>query len=84
MEVREVELDYNPEDSSSGSPAGATMQCSKPIWLTQYEMFVPCGKCRACRIARSSEWAHRIMHDLDRDWETVCRDVLSPFWTLIH
>lgn len=39
------------------------MQCNRPIWLSSYELFVPCGKCRACRIARSREWATRLVHE---------------------
>lgn len=41
------------------------MQCTKPIWLKFDKMFVPCGKCRSCRISRSREWTVRMMHELD-------------------
>lgn len=28
-------------------------------------MTLPCGKCRSCRIAKSSEWSIRLMHETD-------------------
>lgn len=39
------------------------MQCFNPISLTA-DMEVPCGKCLACKINRSHEWALRIIHEL--------------------
>lgn len=43
------------------------MQCNKPVRLEFYgektDLMVPCGKCRACRIAHSREWAVRILHE---------------------
>lgn len=43
------------------------MTCTRPVTLyrTAIPMKVPCGKCTACRIAHSSEWAVRIIHELD-------------------
>lgn len=40
------------------------MQCNKPIWLEKNKLRVPCGKCRGCRIKRSSEWTMRLTHEL--------------------
>lgn len=39
------------------------MVCVKPIILNGVEL--PCGKCLACKIAKSIEWRNRIMHELD-------------------
>lgn len=39
------------------------MQCTKPF--TYKGMILPCGKCRACRIAKSREWSTRLMHESD-------------------
>lgn len=39
------------------------MQCTRPIWLSDYDMFVPCGKCGHCRRQRSIEWSTRLMHE---------------------
>lgn len=47
------------------------MQCNKPIFLRQYDFFVPCGKCMACRIARSREWSIRLLHEMDYFDESV-------------
>lgn len=41
------------------------MQCTRPVWLHQSDMFVPCGKCVSCRMSKSREWAVRIMHEAD-------------------
>lgn len=41
------------------------MRCTKPIWLEQYSLSVPCGKCIACRIARTSEWSVRLMNEAE-------------------
>lgn len=42
------------------------MVCTKPIRLpSQGNLLVPCGKCRACRIARAKEWTVRIMHEIN-------------------
>lgn len=43
------------------------MQCTRPVRLyvaDSNELLVPCGKCRACRISRSREWATRIVHEM--------------------
>lgn len=37
------------------------MQCVKPIQVHEY--LVPCGKCMACRISRTREWAIRMQHE---------------------
>lgn len=39
------------------------MQCLKPIKIEYEEMHVPCGKCVSCLIARSREWATRLVHE---------------------
>lgn len=38
------------------------MQCFKPIYLEGVGS-VPCGKCVGCRIARTREWAIRLLHE---------------------
>lgn len=54
------------------------MQCTKPILIkAPYEcrregelvsgMYVPCGKCMSCRVARAREWTVRLFHEMD-DW----------------
>lgn len=40
------------------------MQCTKPVFLAREGLNVPCGKCMACRIARSREWTTRLIHEL--------------------
>lgn len=40
------------------------MQCTNPYFLESGGLYVPCGKCRGCRISRSREWSTRIMHEL--------------------
>lgn len=40
------------------------MQCVKPLILdNESKLVVPCGKCVQCRIARSREWAIRMVHE---------------------
>lgn len=39
------------------------MQCKNPYWLESQQIQVPCGRCRACRIRRSSEWTIRLEHE---------------------
>lgn len=39
------------------------MQCTRPVSLPG-KLTVPCGKCTACRIHRSREWAIRCLHEL--------------------
>lgn len=46
------------------------MQCSKPIQLDEL-MMVPCGKCIQCRIARSREWAVRILHETESHEDSI-------------
>lgn len=43
---------------------GFFMQCVKPIYLYGVG-HVPCGKCQACRLQRTREWAVRIVHETD-------------------
>lgn len=38
------------------------MQCLYPVQLDE-RLTVPCGKCMACRISHSREWATRIVHE---------------------
>lgn len=38
------------------------MQCFRPMVLND-RLVVPCGKCRACRIARAREWSVRCVHE---------------------
>lgn len=52
------------------------MQCFSPVNIEQGKR-VPCGKCMACRIARTREWTMRIMHEVGK-WET------SGFVTLTY
>jgi len=44
------------------------MQCNFPKWLEFHQMFVPCGKCVGCKIARTREWTIRLLHE-NEDWE---------------
>ena len=39
------------------------MNCTNPVNLNGVEL--QCGKCIACRIAKSNEWGTRIYHELD-------------------
>ena len=39
------------------------MVCVRPLELGP--VLVPCGRCLACRIARSKEWAERCLHELE-------------------
>lgn len=39
------------------------MQCNRPLWLKGQKLFVPCGKCTACKLARSREWSIRMMNE---------------------
>ena len=38
------------------------MTCTHPIRLGE-GFIVPCGKCMACRVKRTQEWATRILHE---------------------
>lgn len=40
------------------------MPCLRPYIMARYNLIVPCGQCVACRIARSKEWAIRLMHEV--------------------
>lgn len=39
------------------------MQCNYPLILENPYRQVPCGRCMACRIRRTQEWAVRLMHE---------------------
>ena len=49
------------------------MQCTNPVRISKNldrvkfpdGLLVPCGKCLSCRIAKRSEWAMRMIHELD-------------------
>lgn len=41
------------------------MTCTSPVYLYDYQMYVPCNKCTACKIAHSREWSVRLIHELD-------------------
>lgn len=41
------------------------MTCTHPVYLHDKSMYVPCGKCTACKIAHSREWSVRLMHEMD-------------------
>lgn len=45
------------------------MKCTNTLTLADIGT-VPCGRCMACRINRTQEWAIRIMHELDY-WKTA-------------
>ncbi len=40
------------------------MQCIHPVWLPKKQIYVRCNNCRACRIARATDWTLRLMHEL--------------------
>ena len=51
------------------------MRCTSPVRLRHLSpsiypdgLLVPCGKCLACRIAKRTEWAMRMLHELS-DYE---------------
>ena len=41
------------------------VQCTYPKWIMKHGIHVPCGRCRACRIARAREWATRVLHEVE-------------------
>lgn len=55
------------------------MQCAKPVLIRTTDkslvregrlvdgLYVPCGKCMACRVARTREWVVRLTHEMD-EW----------------
>lgn len=47
------------------------MQCNNPFYLKEYNFYVPCNRCRACKIARVREWTIRLLHEL-KYHETGC------------
>ncbi len=57
------------------------MQCLHPLVIKNPNLFVngdmrrtievPCGHCVACRIARSREWAVRLLHESEF-WDDFC------------
>lgn len=51
------------------------MKCTSPVWVqdpvTAGVMYVPCGRCMACRISRARMWSLRIMHET-RDHKDSC------------
>lgn len=51
------------------------MVCVRPLELGP--VLIPCGRCLACRIARSKEWAERCLHELE-SWKE------SSFVTLTY
>ena len=46
------------------------MVCTSPI-TRNGQLDFPCGKCIACKLQRSSEWANRIMHEAQSYKESV-------------
>lgn len=46
------------------------MQCTSPYYVGGTGP-VPCGRCMSCRIARSREWAIRLVHEQE-SWEDSC------------
>lgn len=47
------------------------MQCVHPFYLRKEHMYVPCGHCVACRIAKSREWSIRLLGELNY-WISAC------------
>jgi len=39
------------------------LTCTSPLYLAKHDITVPCGKCKSCKIARSREWATRMVHE---------------------
>lgn len=44
------------------------MQCLRPAWIKEQDMFVPCGTCKGCRLAKTREWSTRLVQELPY-WE---------------
>lgn len=40
------------------------MKCKRPFYLEARALFVPCGKCTYCRIAKRREWTLRMLHEI--------------------
>ncbi|WNK15097.1 MAG: replication initiator protein [Microvirus sp.] len=53
------------------------MQCVNPFYLTKESIYVPCGKCLACRISRTREWTLRLLHENEHQ-------IFSAFVTLTY
>jgi len=56
--------------------SGCDVQCRKPKLIKSptggaIGMFVPCGKCMSCRVARTREWTTRIYHEMGY-WSKKC------------
>jgi len=51
------------------------VKCPKPVWIQDKTsggcMYVPCGKCAACRISHASNWTIRICHEA-KEWDKRC------------
>ena len=47
------------------------MTCTSPKYIARRNITVGCGRCMACRINRTSQWAQRLMMELPY-WEKAC------------
>lgn len=47
------------------------MRCTSPKYLARRDITVNCGRCMACRINKTSQWAQRLMMELPY-WEKSC------------
>lgn len=47
------------------------MRCLNPVRLWFYDVTVPCGKCGPCRMSRATEWATRLVHELEYEHRGV-------------
>lgn len=47
------------------------MQCSFPKYVPRVSHLVPCQRCFACRVNRTSQWAERLMMELPY-WDKAC------------
>lgn len=56
---------------------GFNVQCTSPTRISvlidgqEKELFVPCGHCAACRIAKKREWTIRLLHEKSY-WKKTC------------
>ena len=64
-----------PVEEYACNQEGGKMRCTSPVRLRHLSpsiypdgLLVPCGKCLACRIAKRTEWAMRMLHELS-DYE---------------
>ena len=60
-----------PVEEFACNQEGGKMRCTSPVRLRHLSpslypdgLLVPCGKCLACRIAKRTEWAMRMLHEL--------------------